>query len=163
MQHRAVQPEGQARRPVSQVGTQVQATELDAGVGLVGLGEGRALGGRVKAAAIELERQMRRGLDLALGLEVAQKRHGKVQRPQLMGLAHGLVDKVQLAADEREVVKGKARGLTGRRIVRGLEARQDVVNVITPPAQVRQRHHRVVHLNRVGDRCQPQQGRQLCI
>ena len=53
----------------------------------MGLGKGRTLGGGVEAAAVELESQVRRSLDFALGFEVAQERYGEVQVPQLMNLA----------------------------------------------------------------------------
>ena len=71
MEYPALQPQRQAGRQVAEVRPQVQRAELESGVGFSGLGKRRALGGGVKAAAVEREGQVRRGLDVALGAQIA--------------------------------------------------------------------------------------------
>ena len=71
VEQRALQAKRQAGRQIPEVGLQVEITELDSRVGLARLGKRCGFGGGVKAAAVELEGQARRGLDLALGLQAA--------------------------------------------------------------------------------------------
>ena len=157
IQHAALQPDRQAGRPVRQVGAQVQATQRDLRVGLARLGKGRALGGRVKAAAVELEGQMRRRLDVALGSKVAQKGHGKIELAQLVRLAHGLVHIVKPATAEHEVVERKLRRFASRLVGSWLEPLEHVINVVAPRAPVRQGQRRFFDDDGVCHRRQPQQ------
>ena len=63
-----MKPEGQAGGQVTEVRGDVETCELEGRIGLAGLRKRRAFGCGVKAAAIELESQARRGVDIAFGL-----------------------------------------------------------------------------------------------
>ena len=75
VEQRALQAKRQAGRQVrlqiAQVGLEVEVTQFDSCVGLARVGKRCGFGGGVKAAAVQLEGQARRGLDLALGRQVA--------------------------------------------------------------------------------------------
>ena len=71
VEQRALQAKRQPGRQVAQVRLEIKVAEADACVGLARVGKRRGFCGGVETAAIEFERQARRGLDLAFGLQVA--------------------------------------------------------------------------------------------
>ena len=103
IQLRADEAHRQAGGQVSQVGLQIQLVQMNSGVCLATVFERRGGSLRVKAATVEFERQLRLGFDFAMGIQVAQKRHAQVQRPQLVGFAHGFVIEIEAGAFERHV------------------------------------------------------------
>ena len=80
-----------------------------------------------------------------------------------MRFLHRLVGEIKLPAGEAQVIQRELQRLAGRLVGRRSQALDDVVDVKAPVAQVRQRQHRLVDLNRVGDRGHAQQGFHLCI
>ena len=144
---------------------QVKCSNLQAGVGLAGPGEGGADSGAVEAAAVKRESQARLGGDLALRRQVAQKWHAQRQffEGVYAGFADattgfdGLVGECQAAAGDVQVVERELRQLALRRIRRGFEPRQYIVNVESPVWQPRQPCNWLFDGNGVGHRSQTQQ------
>ena len=153
----------QVGREVAQVRCQVKTGESDGAVGFAALCERGALGRRIKRAAIQRKGQARQHLHFTLGIEVAQKRHTHLQVAHFVGAAHGAVHKVHTATVQRQVVQRKPCGLAGRVGGGGGQPVDDVLDVVTATTFVGQAHTRVVHLDRVHHRGQPQQGLQLAI
>ena len=77
--------------------------------------------------------------------------------------AHGLVHKVHTATGQRQVVQREPCGLAVRVGRGGGQPVDDVLDVVTATTFVGQAHTRVVYLDRVHHRGQPQQGLQLAI
>ena len=102
-------------------------------------------------------------MDLALGLQVAQKRHRHLQIAHGVGPAHHVVDEVERAVVERQVVQ-REPGRFGRWLVRRRrQALDDVVDIVAAIAQVREPGHRCVNGDGVHHRRQPEQRLQLRI
>ena len=74
-----------------------------------------------------------------------------------MRFLYCLVGEINPSAGEAQVVQRELQRLAGRLVGGRAQAFQDVVNVKAPAAQVHQRQHRLVDLNRVGHRGQAQQ------
>ena len=138
LQHSALQLERQTGGPIGQIRLQIKIMQRQLGFTFVRLGKRCAFGCAVKPAAIELEGQVRRGFNLKLGRQIAQKWHGQMQLAQLLGLVHRLVDKIDAAAGQFQVVKPKLLWLAVSDRSRGFKPRQNVVDVVMPSAQMRQ-------------------------
>ena len=165
IQRGALHLHGQVGGQVAQVGRQVQPIQPDLRVGFAGLRKRRALGGRVKPAAVQRERQVGLHLHLALRGQGADERHLQRQRAHLVGLADGVVDEVDAAARECQVVQRQARGaLVGLGVVLGRgDLGDDVVHVVAAVAQVGDAQHRVVDGEGVHHGRQAKQRLQLAI
>jgi hypothetical protein len=135
-EHCALQAHGQRSGQVAQIRLEVQLAQLDLCIGLSGLGERRALRRGVNLASVEPEGQVRRSLDSALGLQVAEKGNAQFEITHFVRLVHGLVHKVQRAARHCDVVQRKARGGTGRFSGRLVKPCQHVIDVVAPVPQV---------------------------
>ena len=109
LQHGILQLQRQAGRPVRQIGLEVQVVHRQRGGGLAVLRKRGALRLAGKAAAIEVERQLRLHLDLALGRQAAHERQLQLQvLEQVVGASH-LVLQGQAAVADLDVVQRKAR------------------------------------------------------
>jgi len=155
----------QIGRQVAQVGREVQAIQPDLRVGFAGLCKRCALGGGVKPAAVERECQVGLDLHLALRRQGADERHFQRQRAHLVRLADGVVDEVDAAARERQVVQRQACGALvglGFTLGRG-DLGDDVVHVVAAVAQVGDAQHGVFDGEGVHHGRQAQQRLQLAI
>ena len=68
-----------------------------------------------------------------------------------------------LAVAEHEVAEGKTQRTAGRFIGRRLQAREDVVNVITALTQMGERQRQAIDLDGAGNRCKAQERLHFCI
>ena len=142
---------------------------LERGIALAGNGKWRALGRRIKRAAIEFKRQVRSHLDVAFGVQIAQKWQCQTElaqgvlalagrEPTFAGLRRDAVGEVHRTGVEGDVVQGKAQRFRGGLLGQML---QDVVNVVAPPAQVGNLQGGRIHGDGIKHRCQVQQRLQL--
>ena len=154
VQHRRLQPHRQTLGQIAQVGRKIKVGQVDAGVGLRCGGKRRGLGLRLEHIAIELERQVRQHLDVALRWQAADKRQLQRQRAQRVAAAHGIVLKVHRTALHRDVVQGKTGGPALWRRFGGGQPGQHIVNVITARGQALQPHHGRIDLQRIHHRGQ---------
>ena len=163
VEHGGLQVHGQRGRHVAQIGGQIHGLQRQAGVGLAGLGKRRAARRRIKGAAVELERQQRIGMDVPFGIQVAQEGHCEPQVAHGVRLAHRVIDEIERAAVQREVVEGKLRRFARRLVGRRCELLEHVVDVVAAPPQVGQPGHGPVHRDGVHHRRHPHQGLQFPI
>ena len=115
VQRRRAQLRRQAARQVAEVGRDREAVELDAQLAVAALGERRRRAGRIEAAAVEREGEVRLDLDLALRRQRADEGDRQLQVADAMRRRERPVDEVGSAAGEDDVVDGEARRLGGRR------------------------------------------------
>ena len=148
--HRRLQLDRQAGRPVTQVGLEVELGQAKGGVGLARIGKRQRLGARIKGAAVGDKGQLRLHFDLPLGRQVAEEGQRQAQVAHLVLAFHRAVVEVDAAAAQIDVVKRKTRLLGGfdRLGARG-QLDQDVVDVVVAVAQVRQAQGRRLDLDGV--------------
>ena len=157
--------DGQVGWQIAQVGREVQPVQPNLRVSLAGLRKRRALGGRVKPAAIERERQVGLDLHLALRRQGADERHLEGQVAHLVGFIHGGVREVDAATRQCQVVQRHPCGaFVGLGFAGGRgDLGDDVVHVIAAVAQVGDAQHRVFDGEGVHHGRQAQQRLQLAI
>ena len=146
VQHRRIEPHRQAGRQIRQIGCNVQMGDLQRGLALADLRKRRDLGSRVKGAAIELERQMRLHRDIALRLQAAQKGQRHIQFAQAVPAlsTRHMVDKIDRAVLEHQVVERIAGRRRGWCIGCRGKALQQVVDVVMPVARMGERQLRLL-------------------
>jgi hypothetical protein len=119
------------------------------------LGERRRRGGRIEAAAVEREREVRLDLDLALRGQRADERNRELELANAVRRRQRPVDEVGTAAADDDVVDREAR----RRRRRGNRGHvlQHVVNVVAAVADPAHAQHRCIDVDRIDHRREVQQ------
>jgi RNA-binding protein YhbY len=102
-------------------------------------------------------------MDVPFGIQVAQEGHREPQVAHGVRLAHRVVNEIERAAVQREVVKSELRRLARRLVGRRCELFENVVDVVAATPQVGEPGHGPVHRDGVHHRRHPHQGLQFPI
>src|ERR1019366_5160599 len=129
------------------------------GFALAALVPGRRRGGRIETAAVELEREMRLDLHLALGRQRAEEGNAELEVANAVRRVYRRVGEVDRARAHHDVVHGEACGRSVALVGgRGSEAAQHVVDVVAAVAEAGEAQHRRLDIEAVYYRRETEQG-----
>jgi hypothetical protein len=140
--HRPGEADRQIGRQIRQVRCQIQTGEPEGRVGPLGAREWCGLGPGIENHPVEAQGQQGLGVDLPVSVQIAEERHGNLQRVDPVDLADRLIVKHDGAAAQAQVVQRESRGLGGGGLRRAPQAVEHVVQVIAPVPLTFQPHGR---------------------
>ena len=158
-ERRRAQLHRQAARHVAEPGRDRKAVEAEVDLAVASFGERRRRGGRIEAAAVEREAEVRLDLDLAFRRQRADERNRELELADTMRRRQRPVDEVDGAATDDDVVNGETRRFA-RRLARarcGGEVLQHVIEVVVAVAEPAHAQGRRIDVDRVDHRRQAQQ------